>query len=296
MFGSMSNSPEASCGAQSPVYAKGLGTWNKWYDSAHVSVPTLVPGGEFELEVQLTADHGGQAWLMVACGDHIGEDVEWTYLERSSRDRGHHFMPSNPGVYAWKTREHGYAKFTAQYKVPGDLSCPGGLAVGRWLWKTANTCLDENNLGRGTETFSRAEYEDAIGVPRGSFHLSTCAVPPEVFISCLDFKVIGENEGPAPTSEPTPTPAPTPAPTPEPTPTSGPTIAPTPAPSPPPSGPCSKAWGQCGGKTWSGATCCNDGLTCNRQSEWYSQCISGSSFTQSSQWSLRGHAVRNFEA
>merc|ERR1712139_152703 len=41
----------------------------------------------------------------------------------------------------------------------------------------------------------------------------------------------------------------------------------------PSSGSCSGAWGQCGGSTWSGATCCASGYTCSRQSQWYSQCI-----------------------
>ena len=36
---------------------------------------------------------------------------------------------------------------------------------------------------------------------------------------------------------------------------------------------CSNEWGQCGGVEWKGPTCCGAGLTCNKQSEWYSQCI-----------------------
>lgn len=266
MAGEKDSTPEAQCGAHDPIHAQGLGTWGKWYDSAGVQVTTLVPGGELDLEVQLTADHGGQAWLQVACGDHIDNDLVWTLLERAPGDRDHHFMPNNPGVFAWRQQEYGYAKFSARYTVPGSFSCPSGMGVGRWVWKTGNTCLDENNLGRSTETFNRADYEAVVG----SRSIDTCSVAPEVFISCFDFKVLGEYEGPVPTLAPLPTPSPKPEPKPEPTPT------PTPAPSPPPSTECSKVWDQCGGQTWSGPTCCDVGLTCSRTNEWYSQCTPGS--------------------
>ncbi|TLD08135.1 hypothetical protein PspLS_11972 [Pyricularia sp. CBS 133598] len=35
-------------------------------------------------------------------------------------------------------------------------------------------------------------------------------------------------------------------------------------------------WGQCGGQGWTGATTCVSGAVCQRQSEWYSQCVPGS--------------------
>jgi len=34
-------------------------------------------------------------------------------------------------------------------------------------------------------------------------------------------------------------------------------------------------WVQCGGSTWTGATCCQGGHHCSRQDEWYSQCLPG---------------------
>jgi len=37
-------------------------------------------------------------------------------------------------------------------------------------------------------------------------------------------------------------------------------------------GSCAKIWDQCGGNNYQGPTCCQSGR-CNRQSEWYSQCI-----------------------
>eukprot|EP00929_Paragymnodinium_shiwhaense_P025321 TRINITY_DN15348_c0_g1_i11.p1 TRINITY_DN15348_c0_g1~~TRINITY_DN15348_c0_g1_i11.p1 ORF type:complete len:424 (+),score=33.12 TRINITY_DN15348_c0_g1_i11:112-1383(+) len=61
---------------------------------------------------------------------------------------------------------------------------------------------------------------------------------------------------PGPTSQPTPAPASTP--TPEPSPASGTT--------------CGAVWTQCGGKDWAGPTCCDQGLVCKVDNEWYHQC------------------------
>ncbi|KAI8799501.1 hypothetical protein BJ742DRAFT_845715 [Cladochytrium replicatum] len=38
-------------------------------------------------------------------------------------------------------------------------------------------------------------------------------------------------------------------------------------------GSCSAKWGQCGGKGWSGPTCCQSGSTCTFSNDYYSQCI-----------------------
>jgi len=37
-------------------------------------------------------------------------------------------------------------------------------------------------------------------------------------------------------------------------------------------GTCSAAFGQCGGKSWNGPTCCESGCHCRSEGEWYSQC------------------------
>jgi len=203
-------------------YTEGLDRWEKYYDQAGVPVPELVPGSDFKLKFRLTADHNGQAWMMVACGSQISESTNWTFLERSSFDRQVGFLPSNPTIYAW-SRPAGGQNW---YHVPSWFSCPTYKAVGRWLWKTGNSCNDFNNRGKKTETFSREEYLAA-----GGSRLGACGGAPETFISCFDFRVTGP-------SSPTPAPAPTPAPQPTPAPTT-PTPQPTPAPTPaPPSGPC----------------------------------------------------------
>ncbi|KAK4042052.1 family 1 putative carbohydrate esterase [Parachaetomium inaequale] len=36
---------------------------------------------------------------------------------------------------------------------------------------------------------------------------------------------------------------------------------------------CSPKWGQCGGREWTGLTCCQSGSTCRATNEWYSQCL-----------------------
>merc|ERR1712061_783513 len=38
------------------------------------------------------------------------------------------------------------------------------------------------------------------------------------------------------------------------------------------SGACAEEWGQCGGQDWTGSTCCASGLTCVKQTVWFSIC------------------------
>merc|ERR1719343_1299867 len=35
---------------------------------------------------------------------------------------------------------------------------------------------------------------------------------------------------------------------------------------------CAEEWGQCGGQDWTGSTCCASGLTCVKQTVWFSIC------------------------
>jgi len=201
--------------------------------------------------------------------------------------------------------------------------------VGRWLWKTGNTCLDVNNVGRSTQTMQRSENE-AVGLDRG-----TCGPgqAPETFISCISFRVSGgATPTPAPPTPPSPVPTPAPSPggsgccrfeadcgdcgddgtgwchlsssncatctgvfdpsapapncdavpspiptypPPSPLPTFPPSPAPTTGPTPAP-GTCSEVWGQCGGESWTGPSCCEAGHYCKVQDErWFHQCVPG---------------------
>jgi endo-1,4-beta-xylanase len=47
---------------------------------------------------------------------------------------------------------------------------------------------------------------------------------------------------------------------------------PEPEPEPEPQPGCSAKWGQCGGSSWNGPTCCESGSSCKAQNQWYSQC------------------------
>jgi len=255
------NSGAGSCGAKDARMSKGRDLWQKWYDQTGKAVPELVPGSDMDVRTALPADHGGQAWFMIACGTEINEGVNWTILERSMDDRTHHFMPSSPSIYAWRKQEFTEANGSrAKYHVPSSFSCPDDKAVGRWVWKCSNVCNDVNNVGRSTTTFLREEYQAVVG---GNI-LRTCDTGVEHFISCVDFKFVGSSSptppspSPQPTQAPTtaqPTPVPTtpaPVPTPEPT-TQAPPPAPTTAPpTPAPAPSCCKWSSNCGGGCASG--------------------------------------------
>merc|ERR1740139_129479 len=94
------------------------------------------------------------------------------------------------------------------------------MAVGRWLWKTGNSCNDFNNVGRNVPRVTRVAGNNLFtGRP-------VCEKNPETFISCIDFRGTWT---PQPTPAPAPTPAPVPAPAPVPTPQPTPAPVPTPA-------------------------------------------------------------------
>lgn len=48
------------------------------------------------------------------------------------------------------------------------------------------------------------------------------------------------------------------------------------------SGECISKWEQCGGRNYDGLTCCEAGLVCTVENEWYSQCVPGDSTTETS--------------
>jgi len=231
-----------SCGAANASTSYGLSLWQQWYDAAGVTVPHITPGTDWVVNATLTIDHGGQAWMSIACADKITEANNWTLLERSQSDRTAHFMPSAPGAFAWAPLEYikKGGKMSNTWAIPEDFSCPAGHGVARWVWKTGNSCNDVNNIGRSTEKFSNSDFAKVVKASTGqSWVNQPCKSPPESFISCLDF-TIGDG--------PTPPPGP-----------------PTPPGPPPPPAPCTdpvKAYGQCGGTTWSGSTCCDKGCSC----------------------------------
>jgi hypothetical protein len=249
-IGTMSMKAGAFCGAEEEGYTKGLSLWQQFYDKAGVPVPKLTPGAEMGVNMTLTIDHGGQAWMQIACSDEINDRLNWTVLERSATDRTRHFMPSAPGAYAWAPEELGTRPFYAEWTVPSNFTCATGKVVGRWVWKTSNSCNDYHNIARPTQTFSRDDYLHVVRQykPGTSWVNQPCTSPPESFISCLDF-VMAATPGPGPGPSPAPTASPPPP--------------------PPPKGPCVADWAQCGGGDWTGPTCCkNAGSTCQGTDSW----------------------------
>jgi hypothetical protein len=116
---------------------------------------------------------------------------------------------------------------------------------------------------------------------------SICEVSSEYYSQCLPSSAPApapETTTPAPAPTPettTPAPAPTPmttTPAPAPAPETTTAVETTPSPVPVTTdGSAAGAWGQCGGNNWEGPTTCVAGQTCERQSEWYSQCLPTSS-------------------
>jgi len=211
------------CGGSSAASSRGLDVWQEWYDQTNTPVPVLTPGTDLRVGVKITAEHGGQAWMQIACGVDY-ENANWTFLERAQSDRSVGFLPSNPGIYSWSS---GGGRTDRYWHVPSSFQCPTGQAVGRWIWKTGNSCNDFNNLGRvKTESFSKANSD-----ANGGTHAGACSGGggfPETFLACIDFVM---NQGSSPTP-PAPTPVVNPTPTPPaPTPVDNPSPSP-PAPTP----------------------------------------------------------------
>jgi len=200
-----------SCGISDAVYLEGPSTWKKWYDADRgLAMATLTPGADIEFQARITADHGGQAWMMVSCADRISEEASWRLLSRSQRDRGHHILPGSPATYVWGVGQSG-GTLHASFHVPAEFACPNSYGVGRWVWKTGNSCIDANNVGIKTEPFSFEEYKSVAPTAVGR-----CFGPPETFISCFDFRLMRATPTVMPTAgsiapSPPPTNAPTPA-------------------------------------------------------------------------------------
>jgi hypothetical protein len=266
-----------------PLYASGLQTWKQWYDGAGVTAPSISPGVVLEVRAELAADHGGQAWLEIACSDIISEDLQWILLERAPADRSNHFMQSAPTAYAWafgdvQPLDGRKAVVTSRWLVPATFSCPTGRAVGRWIWKVGNTCNDVDNLGINTGTFSLDEYKEVVSSFRHGQHVQgRCrGQSPEQFLSCFVFSVdsgtapvLPRPAPPSPESPTTPSPMPAQLSAPAPQDPLAGSQAPTPAQQ------CSnRAYSQCGGIGFTGAACCPDGHYCKRVSDHFSSCYS----------------------
>jgi len=184
-----------SCGSGD---TQGTQVWQQWYDASGLAMPELTPGSDMKISQLMNADHGGQVWVMAACGDEINEDLNWTFFERSEFDRDSNFMPSSPEIYGW-IEDMNFVEYREWWvHVPSWFTCPRGTAVGRWLWKTGNSCNDYNNAGMKTTSFSA----DECAAANMCKSVGACSGSPETFISCIDWKITGS-------SPPSPVPTPT---------------------------------------------------------------------------------------
>eukprot|EP00929_Paragymnodinium_shiwhaense_P052443 TRINITY_DN2626_c0_g3_i1.p1 TRINITY_DN2626_c0_g3~~TRINITY_DN2626_c0_g3_i1.p1 ORF type:complete len:455 (-),score=58.81 TRINITY_DN2626_c0_g3_i1:374-1738(-) len=175
----------------------------------------------------------------------------------------------------------------ATWATCDNSCCKTGGSFGEEFWNCADIAVTASGNGPAPTTAAPSTVT-ATTTPAVTTATTTtqsigsdCSARPGNLVSATDDKCVAacrympadtwpcNQQGPcacAGGAQPSPIPNPTPSPTPSPT--TAPTTAPTPA-----SGSCAAAWGQCGGNSWTGATCCVSGHICNRQSEWYSQCI-----------------------
>jgi cellulose 1,4-beta-cellobiosidase len=90
----------------------------------------------------------------------------------------------------------------------------------------------------------------------------------KVQLNSIGYTIGGAAPSPSPAPSPSVWPQPSPAPSPAPSPSPQPSPAPSPSPQPTA---CAQNWAQCGGRTWTGPTCCVQGA-CVVDNEWYSKC------------------------
>jgi len=244
--------------------------------------------------VQVVASHG---WVTkpvprnVLICDSRGETVWGCKADRETHPPhpGDHPGPyggnvcsgdNNNGI-SWEARQ--------QMMRPGPIQAhytSGQVAEMRWNvyadhggWFSYRICLDgsdteecfrkhilSNTAGQQKNLvthMSTTEYITQIKIPEDLtcdrctlswFWHGDPRLEDNIFVNCIDISIGGA--GPSPSPPPTPYP----------------TMPPSPTPTHSPTGPCSELWQPCGGRSWSGPTCCKQDLECKFQNEWYSGC------------------------
>merc|ERR1712187_400907 len=141
---------------------------------------------------------------------------------------------------------------------PSPSRTPGTTTPAPAPTPTSCAAEDEDPYSTGSEVQCCDGLEKCLGDWSGNGNWHYNCKP-----SC--GRQVGSPSTPAPSStpEPTSTPAPTTS-TPAPTPTPGSSTA-------------AEVWGQCGGRNWQGPSECVAGATCQRNNDWYSQCLPASS-------------------
>merc|ERR1712186_122302 len=157
----------------------------------------------------------------------------------------------------------------------------------QWYYSTGNSCLYDGDYITYFKKMAQLGWSVSEWVYGGMASWVTCensccgpsgtGAFGEEFWNCADIAVLPSGQGGATTAAPaastsessatsaTTSPA-FPATT---STTRAATIATTSSAS---SGACAEEWGQCGGQDWTGSTCCASGLTCVKQTVWFSIC------------------------
>lgn len=147
-----------------------------------------------------------------------------------------------------------------RYKIPADLHC--SHCTLQWYWATGNTCLYDDSYRKHFAKMEAAGWPAKEWCPLcAPGHLVCGETFGEEFWNCADVAVLAPGEQPV-------------------VPDLGTTTLPSvdqPDPVEPsiPAGACALLWGQCGGQSWDGPSCCVAGSYCHEQSQWYHQCQPG---------------------
>merc|ERR1712176_385633 len=257
------------------------GNWGTYTDLVGGFPPQSYTAGEhFDARVILDADHNGEAQWQFCPHSHAQTEECFRSNPLSEWTDVHAYWDASNSQDHWKSGE----SYPQAVQLPS--STPTGPVTLRWLWvckytdEVFTSCIDVNIVG---------------GVP-------TPPTPPAT---------------PMPTTSLMPNQVPEPEPEPEPEPDSVSTPTPTAAsPVASTTKPCAahcrtsnqamswtakctwddcagcgdcdsllqscgnKLYDQCGGQSWTGATCCQAGSTCRAQNKYYSQCVPADNLLQ----------------
>lgn len=194
--------------------------------------------------------------------------------------------------------------YTMRYQIPSYLSCTHCTL--QWHWATGNSCFSDEGYYQYFHQLNEHGWNGVRWFPMMAYSwfgpISELCGPdrfPEEFWNCADIAVLSSSSGArqgtsSTTAAPTGTVASSPT-VPLPAtqaPAQAPTQAPTRAPVPTvtahapgvldntgSAAPCAGRWQQCGGRQWTGAQCCAEGLRCVVSTEWYWQCRTSAAAT-----------------
>eukprot|EP00775_Hariotina_reticulata_P014862 gene14862-15054_t len=191
------------------------GTNSNFASTASPVQGTFMQGGEIQLNLTLTANHGGKFFFRVCPRNNNLDEACFgsNYLIRSDSGQRDTWITS-PAM-----------QWSMPYRLPAGIACDTGCVL-QFKWFAMQTCIEP-----GCDRTYCGTYADGLNMVYGSrpgFCSSTSAQP-EYFANCADIRIIPSG---APVSSPPPGPS-SPAAPPSPS-----SPSPSPAPSPPPASSC----------------------------------------------------------